>query len=83
MAFYLEDVGQILVDVHQVVRDLTGAVVADEHVGHRFTFDDRGLIQIMEVFSFTVWLTSGQMAPLSAWPQSFYAACPSYSALLP
>jgi hypothetical protein len=48
-AFYQED-GSILVDVHQVVRDLAGAVLADEHVGHRFTFD-QGLIQAMEVGS--------------------------------
>jgi hypothetical protein len=42
------DVGRILVDVHQVVRDLAGAVLADVHVGHRFSFAD-GLIQAMEV----------------------------------
>ena len=48
VAFHLENDGQVLVEVHQVVRDLTGAVLADEHVGHRFTFD-RGLIQGMEV----------------------------------
>ncbi|MGL4618452.1 MAG: nuclear transport factor 2 family protein [Chroococcidiopsis sp.] len=39
---------QILVEVHQVVRDLAGTVLADEHVGHRFTFQD-GLIQVMEI----------------------------------
>ena len=49
-AFYAEEGGQILVDVHQVVRDLAGSVAADEHVGHRFTLD-RGLIQVMEVCS--------------------------------
>lgn len=38
----------IVVIVHQVVRDLSGNVLADEHVGHRFTFQD-GLIQRMEV----------------------------------
>jgi hypothetical protein len=48
VAFYPEDAGQILVDVHQVVRDLAGTVLADEHVGHRFTFE-HGLIQAMEV----------------------------------
>ena len=48
VAFYPEDAGHILVDVHQVVRDLAGAVLADEHVGHRFTLAD-GLIQAMEV----------------------------------
>jgi len=48
VAFYPEDAGRILVHVHQVVRDLSGAVLADEHVGHRFTLA-RGLIQAMEV----------------------------------
>ena len=48
VAFYPEDAGRILVDVHQVVRDLAGAVLADEHVGHRFTLA-HGLIQAMEV----------------------------------
>jgi len=46
--FYLEETGRILVDVHQVVCDLAGAVLASEHVGHRFTFE-HGLIQAMEV----------------------------------
>jgi hypothetical protein len=48
IAFYPEDAGQVLVKVHQVVRDLVGAVLADEHVGHRFTIE-HGLIQAMEV----------------------------------
>ncbi len=48
ISFYLEEDGCILVDVHQVVRDLAGAVLADQHVGHRFTFK-HGLIQAMEV----------------------------------
>lgn len=48
VSFYSEETGRILVDVHQVVRDLAGAVLADEHVGHRFTFE-HGLIQAMEV----------------------------------
>lgn len=48
VAFHLEDSGQILVEVHQVVRDLAGTVLADEQVGHRFTFEN-GLIQAMEV----------------------------------
>lgn len=47
-AFHLEDDGQVLVKVHQVVRDLAGAVLADEHVGHRYTIED-GLIQAMEI----------------------------------
>ncbi|MBW4526699.1 MAG: nuclear transport factor 2 family protein [Phormidium tanganyikae FI6-MK23] len=48
VAFHPEDGGQVLVEVHQVVRDLAGAVLADEHVGHRFTIE-HGLIQAMEV----------------------------------
>ena len=48
VAFYPEDAGQVLVEVHQVVCDLTGAVLADEHVGHRFTIE-HGLIQAMEM----------------------------------
>lgn len=48
VAFYSENSDRILVDVHQVVRDLTGAVIADVHVGHRFTISN-GLIQGMEV----------------------------------
>ena len=37
-----------MVDVHQVVRDKAGAVLASEHVGHRFTLE-HSLIQAMEV----------------------------------
>ena len=48
IAFHPEDDGSILVVVHQVVRDLAGAVIADEHVGHRFKID-HDLIQLMEV----------------------------------
>jgi hypothetical protein len=48
VSFYSEEGGRILVDVHQVVRDLAGAVLADQHVGHRFTLK-HGLIQVMEV----------------------------------
>ncbi|MDZ8079464.1 MAG: nuclear transport factor 2 family protein [Nostoc sp. SerVER01] len=48
ISFYSEEAGRILVDVHQVVRDKAGAVLADEHVGHRFTLE-YGLIQAMEV----------------------------------
>ena len=50
VAFHLEEDGRILVDVHQVVRDLAGVVLADEHVGHRFTIEN-DLIQGMEVCS--------------------------------
>ena len=48
ISFYSEEAGRILVDVHQVVRDKAGAVLASEHVGHRFTLE-HGLIQAMEV----------------------------------
>lgn len=48
VAFYQEDAGSILVRVRQVVRDLAGAVLADEDVGHHFTMAN-GLIQSMEV----------------------------------
>jgi hypothetical protein len=50
VAFHLEEAGRVLVEVHQVVRDLAGTVVADEHVGHRFTLK-HNLIQRMEVGS--------------------------------
>jgi len=46
--FCHEDGGCVLVGVQQVVRDLAGAVLADEYVGHRFTLE-RGLIRKMEV----------------------------------
>ena len=51
VSFHSEEAGYILVEVHQVVRDLTGAVLADEHVGHRFTLA-HGLIKAMEVGPF-------------------------------
>jgi hypothetical protein len=51
VAFHREEDGRILVEVHQVVRDLAGAVLADERVGHRFTLEC-SLIQRMEVCTF-------------------------------
>ena len=48
MSFSLQNGGQVLVNVHQVVRDLAGAVLADEHTGHLFTFE-RDLIAKMEI----------------------------------
>jgi ketosteroid isomerase-like protein len=48
IAFHLEEDGRVLVEVHQVVRDLTGSVLADDRVGHRFTIE-HGSIQSMEV----------------------------------
>ncbi|HSI20409.1 MAG TPA: nuclear transport factor 2 family protein [Verrucomicrobiae bacterium] len=50
LAFYPDEDDRILVEVHQVVRDLAGTVLADERVGHRFTLES-GLIQGMEVCS--------------------------------
>ena len=50
VAFYSLQGSQVLVDAHQVVRDLAGAVLASAHVGHRFTLRN-GLIQAMEVCS--------------------------------
>ena len=47
-AFFPEPAGQILVDVHQTVRDLAGTVLADEHVGHSFTMHG-GFIRAMEI----------------------------------
>lgn len=48
VAFHPQDASRVLVDVHQVVRDLAGTVLADQHVGHLFTIHD-GLIQAMDV----------------------------------
>lgn len=47
-AFHALDGSTVLVDVHQVVRDLAGSVLVDEHVGHRFSIH-HGLIRAMEV----------------------------------
>jgi len=47
-SFHPEAAGRILVHVHQLVRDMAGNVVADGHVGHRFTIES-GLIRAMEV----------------------------------
>src|SRR3954470_20536319 len=48
VGFYPEAAGPVLVDVRQVVRDLGGTTLVDDHVGHRFTFS-QNLIQAMEV----------------------------------
>jgi len=50
VAFHREGGGRVLVEVRQIVRDLTGSVTADERVGHRFSLQ-RGLIERMEVCS--------------------------------
>ena len=48
VAFQTGEAGRIWVEVHQVVRDLAGGILADEHVGHRFTLKN-GRIRAMEV----------------------------------
>jgi hypothetical protein len=48
ISFHREDSGEIVVHVHQVVRDLAGTVLADLHFGHRCTIK-HGLIQTMEL----------------------------------
>ena len=48
VSFHEESSNRILVEVHQVVRDIAGSVLADEYVGHCFTMES-GLIQSMEV----------------------------------
>lgn len=47
-SFHTEAAGRILVRVHQVVRDLSGNILFDGRVGHRFTIES-GLIRMMEV----------------------------------
>lgn len=47
-SFHAEAGGRILVHVHQLVRDIAGLVIADGHVGHRFTIES-GAIRSMEV----------------------------------
>lgn len=46
--FRLDDTGHISVTVHQVVQDLAGLVLADEHVCHSFILE-KGLIKKMEI----------------------------------
>jgi hypothetical protein len=58
VSFHRERDGRVLVEVHQVVRDLAGTVLADVHVGHRFTLAN-GVLQAMEVCSLP---SSGQGA---------------------
>ncbi|WP_038167018.1 nuclear transport factor 2 family protein [Verrucomicrobium sp. BvORR106] len=48
VAFHEEDDGCVLVQVHQVVLDLSGTLLADNVVAHRFTVAN-GLIKAMEV----------------------------------
>lgn len=47
-AFSEDEQGQIVVDVHQVLRDLRGDVLADHHVQHVYTISG-GLIVRMDI----------------------------------
>lgn len=47
-AFQLDENQRIIVDVHQVVRDLEGNVLVDQLVQHRYTFEN-GLIRRMDI----------------------------------
>ena len=46
--FEVDDDGRIAVDVHQVVRDLDGAVLSDGRVRHVYTLHD-GLVERMDI----------------------------------
>ena len=46
--FTSDDRGRVAVDVHQIVRDLTGKVLADQMVQHVYEIED-GLIRRMEI----------------------------------
>ena len=48
VGFHPSGPDSIQVDVHQVVRDLSGKVMADEQVAHHFTFKG-ALIQAMDI----------------------------------
>jgi nuclear transport factor 2 (NTF2) superfamily protein len=48
VAFKTDEDGRIVVDVHQVVRDLKGAVLLDRTVQHAYLITD-GLIRSMEI----------------------------------
>jgi ketosteroid isomerase-like protein len=46
--FSEDDEGRVVVNVHQVVRDLDGNVTSDGYVEHAYTFED-GLVTRMDV----------------------------------
>jgi hypothetical protein len=47
-AFQVDNDGRVVVDVHQVVRDLEGEVLSDGRVRHVYTFRD-GLVARMDI----------------------------------
>jgi ketosteroid isomerase-like protein len=48
IGFEVDDDGRIVVGVHQVVRDLEGALLSDTRVRHVYTFRD-GLVERMDI----------------------------------
>jgi hypothetical protein len=50
LAFSTGPDGEVLVDVHQVVRDLNGALLADRCVGHAFRLEE-GLVRRFDIRS--------------------------------
>ena len=48
VGFEVDEEGRIVVDVHQVVRDLEGSVLSDGRVRHVYTLRD-GLVSRMEI----------------------------------
>jgi ketosteroid isomerase-like protein len=58
ISFQLQDSDRIAIDVQQVVRDLSGNILATDGVRHRFTIRD-GLIEKMEVLPLPLYTTSG------------------------
>jgi hypothetical protein len=48
MGFHTDEQGRTVVEVHQVVRDLAGAVLGDQMVQHVYTIEN-GLIHTMEI----------------------------------
>lgn len=48
LRFETDEAGRTIVEVHQVVRDLTGTLLADQTVWHVYTIED-GLILNMEI----------------------------------
>jgi SnoaL-like domain len=48
LRFAADDAGRIVLDVHQVVRDCAGTIIADEIVQHAYLIEG-GLIRTMEI----------------------------------
>ncbi len=48
VGFSMDETGLIVVEVHQIVRDVAGALVKDQRVQHAYSFED-GLIRRMEI----------------------------------